>query len=512
MMKKIKISILFALVMFSTTSCLDKYPEYAVEQNKAITNINQADEAVIGIYSTFMSSALYSGYLTLLPDIQSDLVYAVNGYSNTHGAIWRWDILPTDTEIEAVYATLYEVIGNCNFFLDNAKKLQATLINDDDLDYLERLCGEAYFARALAYSELIKLYCVDYKSDEEAKNELGVVITDNYYGDKNITRASLYDSYQFVIADLERAAEMLALGEDYDTAVDGELFNASQYFNEYTAYALRARIALYMRNWEDAIKYSTKIIDSGYYSLASTTSEISSGVSYYQYMWEHDMAFEIIWKVGFTSTNYGGSLGRVFWNYDYSNYYPDYVPASWVLNLFDSNDLRDDICFYTATTGHSHGLTWPLLYKYYGNVDLYNSAMLLHTSMPKVFRLAEQYLIRAEAYARSATPDYNKAAKDIVALRTKRYSASYGGGVAMNEKNAMEIIEEERVKELYMEGFRLQDLKRWEKGFEREPQDQSLPHGSSLKIEADNPLFVWPIPQHEIDAPGSNIQPNKSNK
>lgn len=246
---------------------MDKFPDDAVEQHKAITNIDQADEAVIGIYSTFMNSALYSGYLTLLPDIQSDLVYAVNGYSNQHGAVWRWDIQPTDTEIEAVYATLYEVIGNCNFFLDNAKKLEVTLTNDDDLDYLERLCGEAYFARALAYSELIKLYCVDYKSDEEAKNELGVVITDSYYGEKNITRASLYDSYQFVIADIERAAKLLALGEDYDTAVDGELFNASQYFNEYTAYALRARIALYMRNWDDAIKYSTKIIESGYYCL-----------------------------------------------------------------------------------------------------------------------------------------------------------------------------------------------------------------------------------------------------
>lgn len=131
--------------------------------------------------------------------------------------------------------------------------------------------------------------------------------------------------------------------------------------------------------------------------------------------------------------------------------------------------------------------------------------------MPKVFRLAEQYLIRAEAYARQATPDYNKASKDIATLRTKRYE-NFGGGVSMNADNAMDIIEGERVKELYMEGFRLQDLKRWEKGFERKPQDQSIANGSSLKVEADNPLFVWPIPQHEIDAPGSNIQPNKSNK
>jgi hypothetical protein len=82
----------------------------------------------------------------------------------------------------------------------------------------------------------------------------------------------------------------------------------------------------------------------------------------------------------------------------------------------------------------------------------------------------------------------------------------------MNADNAMEIIEQERVKELYMEGFRLQDLKRWGKGFERTPQDQSLANGSSLKVAADNPLFVWPIPQHELESPGADIEPNKSNK
>lgn len=82
----------------------------------------------------------------------------------------------------------------------------------------------------------------------------------------------------------------------------------------------------------------------------------------------------------------------------------------------------------------------------------------------------------------------------------------------MTASNAMDVIEAERVKELYMEGFRLHDLKRWHKGFERKPQDQSLANGSSLKVEADDPLFVWPIPQHELDAPGSQVQPNESNK
>ena len=137
-------------------------------------------------------------------------------------------------------------------------------------------------------------------------------------------------------------------------------------------------------------------------------------------------------------------------------------------------------------------------------------AQLLHVSEPQVFRLSEQYLIRAEAYAQKENPDYSKASKDIAELRKARYSSAVS--TALTADNAMDIIEEERVKELYMEGFRLQDLKRWHKGFERTPQEQSLSNGSSLKIEKDNPLFVWPIPQHELTLPGANIEPNESNK
>ena len=508
-MKKFCIYILLVSVMLVPVSCLDKFPENAVAEDVAITTIDEADQAVVGIYSSFLSSALYSGYLTLLPDIQCDMVYAVNGYTNTFGDVWRWEILATNPQIEAVYGSLYSLIGNCNFLLDNAEKLKQTLVDDDELDRLEMYCGEAYFARALAYSELIKLYCVDYKGDEEAKNELGVVLKTKYYEHQPIKRASLYDSYQLVLSDLDKAATLLKLDEDYDPAVDGYLYNNSVYFNEYTVYALRARVALYMRDYEEAIKYSSKVIDSGMYFLSSANVEYSTaGMSYYDYMWQYDLSTEIIWMVGFTSTSYGGALGTVFFNYDYSSFKPDYVPAKWVLDLFGSNDMRYSSYLYEAQTGYSHGLVWPLLYTYWGNQSLYSDAQLLNVSMPKVFRLSEQYLIRAEAYCSLETPDYSKAGKDMAALMSARYT-SYA---SLTAANAMELIETERVKELYMEGFRLQDLKRWGKGFERTPQDQSLDNGSSIKVAADNPLFVWPIPQHEIESPGADIEPNESNR
>lgn len=508
MKKNILYTCLLAVAL-SVSSCLDKYPEDAILADDAITTIDEADQAVIGIYSSFLSGALYSGYLTLLPDIQTDFVYAVNGYTNTYGDIWRWnDILATNSQIESVYAALYTVIGRCNFLLDNAESMRKKMTDDDAIDRLDVYCGEAYFARALAYAELIKLFCKSYESDAEAQNELGVVLRTRYYSDEPIKRASLYDSYQQVLSDLELAEEALSLGDDYDIAVDGYLYN-STYFNEYTVCALRARVALYMKKYDEAIEYATKVIDSGHYFLSSASQLYDSQYTYYQYMWTSDNSTEVIWKVGFTSTSYGGALGQVFFNYDYNSMKPDYVPAQWVLSLYEQNDLRYSTFFQTIATGHTHGLTWPLLAKYWGNESLYNEAQLLHVSMPKVFRLSEQYLIRAEAYVNKE--DYAKAGKDITTLRKARYS-TYGGSTAMSKDNAMTIVEEERVKELYMEGFRLTDLKRWHKGFERTPQDQSLENGSSLVVEKDDPLFVWPIPQHEIESPGAEIEPNESNK
>jgi hypothetical protein len=128
--------------------------------------------------------------------------------------------------------------------------------------------------------------------------------------------------------------------------------------------------------------------------------------------------------------------------------------------------------------------------------------------MPKPLRLAEQYLIRAEAYCNNNK--FAAASSDLTKLSQSRHTA--GGNVNVTDKNWLDVISNERVKELYMEGFRLQDLKRWGRGFEREQQTLTQPEGSTMKIKADNPLFVWPIPKHELESPGSQILPNESNK
>lgn len=505
-MQKIKI-FLVALTAFAAVSCLDKVPGSAIPQPEAMQTFDDAEQTVTGIYSLFKSSALYSGLLTILPDLQTDMVYAVDGYSNTYGDIWQWKIRSTNAEIEAVYAALYQIITNCNFYLDRIEGVMAATTDDTKLQTLDLYTGEVYAIRALAYSELIKCYCKAY-DPATAKDELGVVLRTTTIDPQPMPRASLYDSYQQVLADLAEAERLL--DEDDDAY-------SSAFVTRAMAYALHARVALYMQDWQSAIDYSTLLIESNDFALSSAVSLYTSDMTYFDYMWNYDVATEIIWRIGFTTTSYGGALGQTFlgFNNDYTYYYPDYVPAQWVLNLYSQADMRYSSYFYPLQTGYNHGLQWPLLVKYYGNQDFINNALIYHTVMPKPFRLAEQYLIRAEAYCRQATPNYSAASNDLSALRATRISG--GGAVSLSADNYIEQIAAERVRELYMEGFRLQDIKRWGKlyrngeGFTRTPQSNSLAEGSSLTIKADNPLFVWPIPKHELEAPGSLVQPNESN-
>ena len=484
---------------FALSSCLEKYPKDYILDTEAMTSLNGAEQIVTGIYTAYMSSGLYSGYLTLLPDIQSDLVMAVEGNSNTYGEIYQWTFRPTNREIESIYAGLYTVIGRCNFYLDQVDALRSKLSSDADIQTLDQYTGEVYCARGLAYAELIKCFCEAY---DENKEQLGVVLRTSYFNAEPVKRASLKDSYAIVIEDLEKAEEMLDEDNSYYDAA---------YFTQAAAQAIRARVALYMGDWQTAVEYSTKLIsrtDRFELSLASYTVT-SDGMNEVDYLWHYDSGYEVIWRIGYTSTSYGGALGQNFlsFNNDYTYYYPDYVPAQSALSLYKSGDARYNAYFAELSTGYSHQLSWPLLIKYYGNRELL-SLYIYHVNMPKPIRLAEQYLIRAEAYCNLGK--FGPATTDISTLRNSRYS-NKGGTLSVSEDNWMQVIDEERVRELYMEGFRLNDLKRWGKGFERTPQASVQAEGSKLKVEPNNPRFVWPIPKHEIEAPGSEVVGNASN-
>jgi hypothetical protein len=495
----------------SMASCLEKIPGDAIPESMGMKTFSDAEQHLTGIYSAYMSSALYSGYLTLLPDIQADLVMAVQGNSNTYGPVWQWDIRPTNSEITAVYGSLYNVIARCNFYLDKVEGVRESLTDDEYITYLDYYTGEVYCARANAYAELIKCFCEAYDPNA-AESQMGVAIDSTYFGAKPTKRSTLKESYEFVIRDLKKAEELLDEENDWYT---------SPYATEASVHVLRARVALYMQDWPTAIEYSTKVIENEAFALSTsnvyqTGSDVIQGgtryYTYFDYMWTHDLATEIIWQVGFTTTSYGGALGQVFLNYnnDYVYLYPDYMPSEWVIGLYGSSDVRRSAYFRTLQTGYAGNPSLTLLVKYFGNEQDFIPYNIFHVCQPKPMRLAEQYLIRAEAYCRSAAKDYGKATADLKTLAQAR-GASVG---SINGNNWLQVISDERVKELYMEGFRLNDLKRWvnlpewnkssDLAFKRTTQSSAQTGAAStIQIKKNDHRLVWPIPQHEIEAPGS---------
>ena len=360
MLRNIKFYLSALAILVGATSCLDKYPGSSIPEKEAMRTFADAEQTLTGIYASLKSNALYSGYLTLLPDIQADLVYAVEGNTNTYGSFWRWDIRPTDLQLEAVYAALYKVIGNCNFYLDRIDEVVANEISDTNIEKLEQYTGEVYAVRALCYTELLKTFCKAYEPDT-AQSELGVVLRTKYFTPEAARRASLYDSYQFVLDDLAEAEKRL----DKENDAYGNVYMTSA-----SAEALHARVALYMQDWDTAIEYSSTLIDEkkATFQLSDAKTNYTSDYTYFDYMWAYDLGYEVIWRIGFTDTSYGGALGTVFLNFnkDYTYFYPDYVPGQAALDLYDDADLRYSGYFYQTETGYAHGLSWPLLVKYYG--------------------------------------------------------------------------------------------------------------------------------------------------
>ena len=117
-------------------------------------------------------------------------------------------------------------------------------------------------------------------------------------------------------------------------------------------------------------------------------------------------------------------------------------------------------------------------------------------------RLSEIFLIRAEANARKAAPDFAAAAADVNAIRNARFDLPQTTGTYTSLNEAITDIKAERRLELCFEGSRFVDIKRYRsilnQGIERDAGDCAGGIPCSLPVSSEK--FTFPIPQAEINA------------
>ena len=148
-----------------------------------------------------------------------------------------------------------------------------------------------------------------------------------------------------------------------------------------------------------------------------------------------------------------------------------------------------------------------LLNKFPGNPDLCKEADdpdHSYLNAPKPFRIAEQYMIAAEASYRLGNE--GDARDYLNMLRSNRGLADTG-----NSGDALfKDIQDEWYREFVGEGFRLDCLKRWHLGFTRDGiyQRTNSSNGPvvatnvqelTLDVSPDDKRFVWEIPTNDIE-------------
>lgn len=494
-MKRTKISLISAAVaLLAVSSCnLEKFPDTAINTENAMESVSDCQAFRNGLYSGM--KYCFTGGFIYATDLQTDLYHAVANFGNFQGAFYSYSLTSSESTVATVWNGLYGYIGNANFLIDGIQKLlDRGTLDEADQALVRQYYGEACYIRAHMYFNLSQYFCEDY-DPETAAETMGVPVVTRYAptfdSSSYPSRGTLDQTYAQILADLSEA-------ETYITTA-GEP-NAI-YVTEDAVKALQARVALTMHDYQTAFDKASELVESGRYPLVTDAAAYAEG-------WVEDNLSESIWQVQMTGPDDTGNAYSYFIYDTGSGPNPQYVPEQWVLDLYDTaNDIRYNAYFReTSFTSPVTG-TLTLLVKYPGNPTLYTT-QTNYQNKPKVFRISEMYLIAAEAAANITGQDAvaSQYLNDLKRARIAGWVDQTYSGV-----NLMSEIRDERVRELYGEGFRLNDLKRWHMGFTRDAgQNPDLvmqgTNYASCTRPADDPYFVWPIPLSEMDANPQMVQ------
>lgn len=478
---KIKTLIAGVFVLFGTGACSDieRFPFDSIEQSQSFLSIRDARTHNNGLYALLRDRA--SGSYIFATDLQADQVNAGLDYGNRNGNPHRWStFLSNDGVLSSVWSGYYSGLANVNNQITGLQTI--TPASDAEQAELNTFIGDAHFARAFYYHQLVRRFAKAY-NPATASTDLGVPLVLEYNINDQPARATVAEVYAQILSDIEQAKQLLAGA----TGSQG-----AERFTLDVVLALEARVKLFQQDYAGAKAAADQVINSGRYPLLTTEASIKS-------MWHNDLATEVIFQpVAEAPNELAGTIGNVYLQYNAAldKFAPDFFPSQWVVDFYSDDDFRKDVYFSDELPvfiqGNDYTDLW-VINKYPGNPALWTSNVTNYQHTVKLFRIAELYLISAEAGVNI------DAAQSLATLNTLRAARGLSPLSGLSGESLLNAVKDERFKELAFEGFRLDDLKRWNEGFtRREPQNlnviQTGEDYQNLSIGAGNDKFVWGIP------------------
>uniref|UniRef100_UPI0035697253 RagB/SusD family nutrient uptake outer membrane protein n=1 Tax=Ancylomarina sp. TaxID=1970196 RepID=UPI0035697253 len=332
--------------------------------------------------------------------------------------------------------------------------------------------AEAKAIRALAHFDLTRLYAQPYGYTANAQHPGIPYMEQNITYDELTTRALLFDNYENIIADLLEAESNLG------TAIGTEEANSVKaYMSKVAAQALLARVYLYKNDWDKAKEYATKVIEDGNISLIDN-SEVLSSYS------NNTPSTEDIFILDNSGRHIGAPLSRqIGIEDDRTSLY--LLPSHDIIDLYEDGDIRKQL--FAEQMGETLTKKWTELA---GETDHY---------IP-VLRLAEMYLIRAEASLNLPVSNEVQARADLDVIRKRANPAAANlqlSGTALKEE-----LFQERRRELAFEGHLFFDIVRMGRDLRRVDCNAL----QNVNIDYPSNLFVLPIPDYAIEYNNQMVQ------
>jgi hypothetical protein len=442
--------IIFLLLIIATVSAackkiLDQEPQTEVSDDGVISDKKTSLSALYGIYNN-----LQSGYVSTLNafNLAGDNVIV----TTTPTIVVRDRSI--DDDGGAPFASYYVNINRANFII---KRVPGVVDQQFTSKERNQIIGEAYFLRALSYFDLARFF---------GGVQIVTEPSERIDTHKAVKRSTLQETYAQVLADLNQAEQLITDVADRSRA------------NIYAVYALKARFYLYTEQWALAEEYATKnIAATSVFELVKPYSTFYTGRLTKESILEITYTTEDLttyWRSWLSTKDDGGS----------QTYTPSPNILSSLLNPAQGGTRKVLVKAATSPVGF-------YAVQLYGKKDGTSSLFLL--------RIAEQYLIRAEARANKASPDLTGAASDLKAVQSRADVVPLFDFKSSTTVEEVKLaIENERRLELAFEGHRFSDIVRTKRAAEV--------FGSVNPKLKESYQWVFPIPQGSIDKDKDLVQ------
>ena len=441
-MKKIQY-ILLTAISLSTVSCsdfLDQKPDNYISDAAVIQTLSSAKAALNGAYHDLASSSYYGGqYFDAGVNLAADNV-TWTGSLNYYYDFDTHQYSAENQLLSYAWYAIYATVNQTNQVID-----KVTVLNDGSESERRRIIAEATVIRSLAFFDLARTW-----------------------GNIPVVKQATSSPTQFDGVKQTKAKVVYQLVVDDVLAIYNDLSESSDrvHVTRSAADAFLARVYLYLEQWDKAEQYASKVIDNGNYALGTIQDLI-----------DNKETAESIWELAYSSSF--TNQQSTYWRSPDQGGRHEWGPSKELVQLLaDPTVGGDRKAFYQDFSS--------------AQVPDYFVGTLYHRSTLDddviIFRLAEQYLIRAEA--RANQQNVSGALSDLNIIR-RRANISEIVDVASTQE-LLNLIADERRVELALEPHRWFDLIRTGKA------------ESVLGIKTYQTIF--PIPYNDIQADKDLVQ------